>query len=611
LLLFIPRWLAHAVFGVAALGQTPLSVALVTGPLLVADIAVLWLLLRLHPKSTRSLLWLYWLNPVLFFISYIHGQLDVVPMALCLGALSLLIEKRILLSALVMGLATISKFHVVIVIPLCLVFIWNSQFLRSAVRNIITWAAVWFAVALAGFLPVLLAQKMGYVTVGSPQALRLFGLQLPLGNETVFFVGIALVLLVLGRLCLSTRITWRGLLYGSGTLFGLLVFVTIPGPGWYFWVFPFLAMYYSSYFTNQPKLFWGLNGIYLIYFGLLSPYGMNLLPAADSVGLTLLQTALLGVLIDLWIVVIRAEMPVLRRLRPVVIGIAGDSGVGKNTLSRSMENIFGTENTVLMEGDDYHRWARGTDKWDFYTHLNPKANQLPMLASHMNELVHGRYIFHPQYDHQTGTFTRPREIRPNKTVVIQGLHTLYLRGLRNNLDLKIFIAPDERVRLFWKTKRDVAERGQSAEKVLESETKRRADSKKHIAPQREFADWVIEAYPLTSDGEIAAAADELPLGFRHVLWNSGSIYELAQALKTIGECQIEIETIEDDIDRIALKVEGNPSADKIQAVAQALYPDLRQLTRSRRPPKWQAGTFGVDQLILLALLKYGSDSGAG
>ncbi len=602
--LFVPRYVAHALFGAVALGQTPLSVALITAPLLLVDAALLLLMTQLHPKSIRLLLITYWLNPVLFFINYVHGQLDVVPMALCIFALALLIQQRVALSALIMGLATISKFHVVIVIPLCLAFIWNGDFREQAVKKIFTWSAVWFAVSLIGFSPVLLARQMGYVTVGSPQAMRLFGLQLPLGDETVFFAGIALVLLVLGRLCLSTRITWRGLLYGSGMLFGLLVFVTNPSPGWYYWVFPFLAMFYSSYFTNQPKLFWTLNAAYLGYFIFVSNYGLGLFRSADSVALTLLQTALLGVLIDLWVMVIRSEMPVLRRLRPVVIGIAGDSGVGKNTLSVSMQELFGASNTVLLEGDDYHRWSRDTEKWNFYTHLNPRANQLPMLANHMNELVQGRYVFHPQYDHHSGAFTDPREIRPNKTVIIQGLHTLYLRRMRDNLDLKVFIAPDEQVRLFWKVKRDVAERGHSAEKVIENEQKRKEDSKRHILPQKEFADWVIEVYPLNrvTSSDIVNA-NELDVGFRHLLWNEGPVYELSQALKSMGGCDVLIENIDEDIDRIALKIEGAPSAEKIGEIGNLLFPNMRQLTRSRKPPTWQAGGYGINQLILLALLQ--------
>src|SRR5205823_5351401 len=125
-----------------------------------------------------------------------------------------------------------------------------------------------------GFLPVLKADKVGYVTIASPQAMQFFSLHVPLGGSDVFYIGIALVGLVLARLVLSTRITDRGLVYGCGAIFCLLLFVTDPGPGWYYWAVPFLAIYYSTYFTNQPLLFGGLNAIYFLYFCVVSPFGL-------------------------------------------------------------------------------------------------------------------------------------------------------------------------------------------------------------------------------------------------------------------------------------------------------------------------------------------------
>ena len=44
--------------------------------------------------------------------------------------------------------------------------------------------------------------------------------------------------------------------------------------------------------------------------------------------------------------------------KPVTIGIAGDSGAGKDTLSRSLTDIFGEHTVVHLSGDDYHVWDR-------------------------------------------------------------------------------------------------------------------------------------------------------------------------------------------------------------------------------------------------------------
>jgi len=44
--------------------------------------------------------------------------------------------------------------------------------------------------------------------------------------------------------------------------------------------------------------------------------------------------------------------------RPFVIGIAGDSGSRKDTLSKSLEVLFGTHSVATLSGDDYHLWDR-------------------------------------------------------------------------------------------------------------------------------------------------------------------------------------------------------------------------------------------------------------
>ena len=56
-----------------------LSPFLIRIPLLLADIGILLVLSRLLNGETTKLLKYYWLSPALIYITYIHGQLDVVP----------------------------------------------------------------------------------------------------------------------------------------------------------------------------------------------------------------------------------------------------------------------------------------------------------------------------------------------------------------------------------------------------------------------------------------------------------------------------------------------------------------------------------------------------
>ena len=55
---------------------------------------------------------------------------------------------------------------------------------------------------------------------------------------------------------------------------------------------------------------------------------------------------------------------------PFLLGIGGDSGVGKTTLSEALENVFTSLNSISLRGDDMHKWQRGHEKWKEFTLLS-------------------------------------------------------------------------------------------------------------------------------------------------------------------------------------------------------------------------------------------------
>ena len=117
--LFIPKLMGYLIFGELALGHTSLAFALVKAPLLFFDGFCLYLLATCTRFQRRNLLVYYWLNPVLFFITYIHGQLDVVSVTMCVAALVYLARGQTIASALFMAAATLSKFHVIVAFDCC------------------------------------------------------------------------------------------------------------------------------------------------------------------------------------------------------------------------------------------------------------------------------------------------------------------------------------------------------------------------------------------------------------------------------------------------------------------------------------------------------------
>ena len=79
--------------------------------------------------------------------------------------------------------------------------------------------------------------------------------------------------------------------------------------------------------------------------------------------------------------------------KPFVIGIAGDSGSGKDTLNDAITDLFGTNAVASLSGDDYHLWDRNKPSWQAMTHLNPMANDLERYANDLVSLIDGNDVF--------------------------------------------------------------------------------------------------------------------------------------------------------------------------------------------------------------------------
>ena len=93
------------------------------------------------------------------------------------------------------------------------------------------------------------------------------------------------------------------------------------------------------------------------------------------------------------------------------IGISGNSGSGKTTISSNLMELFGKENTTIIYGDDVHKWERGDDNWNNFTHLNPISNRLHQHYNDIKKLKYSGKIFRSHYDHSTGKFTNKIEIK--------------------------------------------------------------------------------------------------------------------------------------------------------------------------------------------------------
>lgn len=276
-------------------------------------------------------------------------------------------------------------------------------------------------------------------------------------------------------------------------------------------------------------------------------------------------------------------MPKNRVDRPIILGIVGDSAAGKTTLASGVAKILGKGQVVTICTDDYHKYDRAQRAENGTSALDPECNYLDIIEKDLISLRNGQAIIKPVYSHNDGTFQAAQYIEPKPYVVVEGLLGFSTRNMRNNYDVKIYLDPEEELRVRWKVIRDTTKRGYSEEQVMASLEKRKDDSPAFIQPQRTFADMVIQFYrPQGKEDEIGPA-----LNVKHTLRPTLPHPDLTSLLDVGVSTGISLDLARDkdskpvDILDIHGSIETH-RASKIEELLWGLIPEAQHLRENTR-----------------------------
>jgi len=281
------------------------------------------------------------------------------------------------------------------------------------------------------------------------------------------------------------------------------------------------------------------------------------------------------------------------RSRPALVLIAGDSGVGKDTLAEGLSRSLGTDATILVSGDDYHVWDRGKASWNFVTHLNPSANELSRFAQDVMRLTEGRSIETGTYDHKLGRRLTSKTARSREFVIASGLHALWARDLNQLAALKIFISMSDDLRTLLKTNRDSVHRGYLKSEVLDVLMRRKADSENFIAPQRHEADLAIHLESDTSYSIEDSLASKMLFSSKPMLFDENLVSELSNT------CGLEVIWESEEATRV-ISVSGNCDIDSLRHAFARLEPEVSSVLGP--DIDFDKGGAGVIQMVVLVYL---------
>lgn len=178
-------------------------------------------------------------------------------------------------------------------------------------------------------------------------------------------------------------------------------------------------------------------------------------------------------------------------MNPFVLGIVGDSGSGKGTVSEAVTHLLGSEQVAEVRLDDYHRFTREERAERGVTALNPMVHNFPLMQEHLQLLRQGRPIRNRSYNHADGSFGPIRFLEPREVILVRGLLGYPNELLRSMYHLTVFLLPEPELLIRWKLRRDVLSRGYTETEVLKYIASHLLDSKQYVLPQAELADVVV------------------------------------------------------------------------------------------------------------------------
>lgn len=472
-------------------------------PLLFADIGVYYLLKNILPNKIDKILVFYFLNPIIIYAIYIHSQLDIIPTAILLYSIYLITNKKYLYSAIVIGVALATKIHIIIALPIIFFYLFKTESIKKGLIYIINSLTIFLILDL----PFLFSKGFFEMVIFNQKQSILFDSFYVIGSVKIL-LPIASILIIFLHFFNQKKVNNDLLYFYFGILFTATIFFIYPSPAWYVWMIPFLSIYFiNNSNTKSLILYIGFCTSYITFFLFFSHskyddilflnYVIDLKvenPRLADISFTFLEMSLIAMMYAFYRYGIKSNS-IYKKQHNLVIGIGGDSGVGKTTLLNNLQMIF--QNKMLqLEGDGEHKWERSDENWKKFTHLDPKANHIHKQSEAIYRLKNNQTIYRSEYDHSNGKFTKPRKVVPKEFIVISGLHPFYLPKLRKNIDFKIYLDTDETLRRYWKIIRDTKKRGYSTEKILKQIDSRVHDATKYIYPQKEFSDMIINYFPI-------------------------------------------------------------------------------------------------------------------
>ena len=418
--------------------------------LVTADTFLLLILLQQFDDRWEGLILHYWLSPLVIFITYWHGQLDIIPLALFIWSVSMLRSGGTAVSGIVMALAISAKHSMLIGLPFVFIYLWFKRNIAGGGGIFLLYLMVTLSL-LEGFL--LWSDGFQQMVTGNREIAKLYWLSIEMGEALQIYLTPLTYMLLLYFTWRLRRMSHELLMTMMGVAFSVIILLTPASPGWFVWLVPMLVLYLSR--SNRGAIIISrLFSVVFITYHTIYSAGSKLIfwqiPSVDKEwlnALTLqseLNTLVIGVAIIMTLQMFRDG---IKRsdyyqfgMRPLVVSVAGDMNKRQVPFISSLVSLFGKQQISQLNGDDYYHLNTNNPQPDPHT-----FDHLRMVRD-LRRLVEGKWVIKKSHHNKGGDFVPEQRKNSSPVIIVKNAHSLYSYQLSEIVDTTFIISENSKLK---------------------------------------------------------------------------------------------------------------------------------------------------------------------
>ena len=566
--------------------------------LLGADLLLLSLLLQQFEKHWRGLLLHYWLSPIVIFITYWHGQMDLVPIVIFIFSISMLRKSKLISSSLILAASVAAKHSMVIILPFIIIYLW---FKRSAIADVYKFI-IYFLLTLILIEGLFLFDAgFQHMVLENREINKIFWLSVSMGEGLQIYILPLVYLLLVYFTWRLRRMNYDLLLATLGVAFGIVILLTPAPTGWFLWLSPMLALHYSR--GNGGSVILGVlfSFVFVIYHFIYSS-GSQMIFLEDTVVLinilqffenlqirSLLNTILVGIVSVIVLQIfrdgIRGSDYYHLGKKPMVIGVSGGIGSGKSIFVDILSKLFGNEQVLKISEKDYYQWGPSSPMWKALTPLDPRSSHLSKMIYDLQNALDGKVFKGRVYNKKYKKFIYKNKQNLRQVVLLDSVFSFYSEQLLEIEDVSFFVEANNCLNL---------NSGVDDKEIMQN-SQLKLDFKKFIQPQKSRADIVYTLSPINpnmNDVELSDSKVNLNVVIR------GGIYHQELLKVLIGVCGLQVNIKHpDNLNMVDIDIQGDVDAEDIKFASNIMTPNLSEFIDNEYG--FANGKLGLMQMIAL------------